>query len=86
MAVDVAGATTQRFPPTDARIELDFEGGAVAARARVVRERRPLLALTSQVGVPLGRAVQTGRARGRAGSGCAPSSDRSRCSGWDFNR
>ncbi len=55
VAADIAGATAQRFPPTDARIELDFDRDAVAARARVVRQRRPLLALESRVGVPLGR-------------------------------
>ena len=54
VAVDVAGATGPRFPPTDARIEVDLDGG-IAARVRVVRQRRPLLALESRVGVPLGR-------------------------------
>ena len=33
VAIDVAGAAMGRFPPTDARIELDFDPGAVEARA-----------------------------------------------------
>jgi translocation and assembly module TamB len=59
--VDVTGATAPRFPPTDARVALDFDGGAVAGRVRVVRERRPLLALQSRVGVPLGRLIERER-------------------------
>jgi len=54
VAVDIAGATGPRFPPTDARIEVDLDGG-IAARVRVVRKRHPLLALESRVGVPVGR-------------------------------
>jgi translocation and assembly module TamB len=46
--IDVAGASADRFPPTDARIELGLDG-AVDARARVVRKGRPLLALEARV-------------------------------------
>jgi translocation and assembly module TamB len=60
VAVDVAGATGPRFPPTDARIEVDLDGG-IAARIRVVRQRHPLLALESRVGVPLGRLLDRTR-------------------------
>ena len=38
VAIDVAGAADERFPPTDARIELDFDGGAVrGARPRLAQ-------------------------------------------------
>jgi translocation and assembly module TamB len=49
LAVDVAGATMPRVPPTDTRLEVDFDGHAVAARARVTRRSRPLVALEGRV-------------------------------------
>jgi translocation and assembly module TamB len=51
IALDVAGATTGRFPPTDARVEVDLDSRAVSARARVVRKGRPLLAAETRVGL-----------------------------------
>jgi len=39
IAVDVAGAAGDAFPPTDARVEADFERGAVAAGGGTVRIR-----------------------------------------------
>jgi len=50
IAVDVAGATTGRFPATDARLELDLRDQAVEARARVVRRSQALLSLEARVG------------------------------------
>ena len=61
IAVDVAGAAMGRFPPTDARIELDFDPGAVEARARVTRKGRPLLAAETRVGAPLGGLLRPAR-------------------------
>ena len=54
VAVDIAGAALDRFPPTDARLELTFADRAVEARARVVRRGAPLLAAESRVDAPLG--------------------------------
>ena len=51
IGVDVAGATTGRFPPTDARVEVDLDRHAVELRARVVRKQHALLALIARVGV-----------------------------------
>ncbi|HEY7374656.1 MAG TPA: translocation/assembly module TamB domain-containing protein [Polyangia bacterium] len=61
IAVDVAGAATDRFPPTDARVEADFERGAVAARVRVVRRDQPLLAVETRLGAPLGELARPAR-------------------------
>ena len=61
VAIDVAGATTERFPATDARIEVDFDGRAVDARARVVRKRHPLLAAEARVGAPVGGLLHPAR-------------------------
>ena len=69
VGVDVAGATTGRFPPTDARLELDFERRAIETRARVVRKGRPLLAVVARLGDrPRGPAAP-GSARRRADPG-----------------
>jgi translocation and assembly module TamB len=54
IAADVAGATTGRFPPTDARIEADFGDRGVDARARVVRRSSPLLAVEGHFGASPG--------------------------------
>ena len=54
IAVDVAGASAERYPPTDARIEVDLEPDAIAARARVIRRQRALLAIESRLGLPIG--------------------------------
>ena len=50
LAVDVTGATVGRFPPTDARVELDLRGQALEARARVVRREVALLAAEARIG------------------------------------
>ena len=73
VAIDVAGAAMGRFPPTDARIELDFDPGAVDARARVTRKGRPLLAAETRVGAPLGGLFGPRGSRPRR-STCAPCS------------
>ncbi|HET6146137.1 MAG TPA: translocation/assembly module TamB domain-containing protein [Polyangia bacterium] len=49
-SVDVSGATTGRFPPTDARLELDLDPRSVEARLRVARRQHALLALIAHVG------------------------------------
>jgi translocation and assembly module TamB len=49
-SVDVTGAATGRFPPTDARFELDLTHDAVDARVRIVRKQHALLALIAHVG------------------------------------
>jgi translocation and assembly module TamB len=54
IAVDVAGASTATFPATDARIEIDLDRDAVAARARVVRRQAALLAVESRLGLSVG--------------------------------
>ena len=50
LTMDVQGATTGRFPPTEARVELQLDHRAVEARVRVVRKQHPLLALVARVG------------------------------------
>ena len=55
VAIDVAGASAERFPATDARIELGFDDRAVDARARVVRKGHPLLAAEARVASPVHR-------------------------------
>ena len=50
LAADVAGAAGDRFPPTDARVELAIDRDAIEARARVVRKGHPLLASTAHLG------------------------------------
>ena len=55
VAIDVAGASAERFPATDARIELGFDDRAVDARARVVRKGHPLLAAEARVESPVRR-------------------------------
>jgi translocation and assembly module TamB len=57
---DVAGATSGRFPATDARIELDFQRRACEARVRVTRKARPLLALTARLELPVTAASDPG--------------------------
>jgi len=54
IGVDLAGASADRYPPTDARIEIDLERDAIAARVRVVRRQRALLAIESRLGLPVG--------------------------------
>src|SRR5262249_36801396 len=49
-AVDVAGAASTRFPPTDARIELGVDRGSVTGRARVARKGRTMLAAEGRLG------------------------------------
>ena len=61
VAVDVAGATTGRFPPTDARVEVDFGDRGIDARARVVRRSVALLAAEGRFGAPLGALVEPSR-------------------------
>ena len=61
IGIDVAGATTGRFPPTDARVELEFDPRAVEARARVLRKGAPLLAAEARVGVALGGLLRPAR-------------------------
>ena len=53
---DVAGATSGRFPPTDARVELDVEQRTCGARVRVTRKARPLLALQASLELPVAAA------------------------------
>ena len=54
LALDVAGASVgQRFPPTDARVEVDLSNRLVDARVRVVRRQHALLALTAHLGAGL---------------------------------
>jgi hypothetical protein len=51
LALDVAGASAgPRFPPTDARVEIDVASRATDARVRVVRRQRALLSLTAHLG------------------------------------
>jgi translocation and assembly module TamB len=57
LTLDVGGATSGRFPPTDARVELDLDPHAVEARVRVVRKQHALLALVARVGVGAGAGV-----------------------------
>ena len=61
VAVDVTGATTGRFPATDARLELDVRDQSVEARARVVRRSLALLSLEARVGGSPGALLQPGR-------------------------
>ncbi len=50
VTADVVGATSQGFPPTDARLELQLDRHAIDAHVRVLRERHPLLALEAHLG------------------------------------
>jgi translocation and assembly module TamB len=61
VTVDVAGAAFGSYPPTDARVEIGFDPAAVTAHARVVRRQRPLLALETRVGAPVGALFQQSR-------------------------
>jgi autotransporter translocation and assembly factor TamB len=50
LALDVAGASVgARFPPTDARVEVDLAGRSIDARVRVVRRQHALLSLTARL-------------------------------------
>ena len=53
LAIDLSGATTARFPATDARIELKVDQKATEANLRVVRLGHPLLALEARFGAGL---------------------------------
>ncbi len=53
---DVAGATSGRFPPTEARIELEVKQRACEARVRITRKARPLLALQASLELPVAAA------------------------------
>jgi translocation and assembly module TamB len=48
--IDVAGAASSRFPPTDARVELGIDHDAITARARVTRKEHALLAVEGRLG------------------------------------
>jgi hypothetical protein len=49
LALDIAGAARPpRFPPTDARVEVEL-GDAIDARVRIVRKQRALLALVAHL-------------------------------------
>ena len=61
IAADVAGATTGRFPPTDARIEVDVGGRGVDARARVTRRSGALLAAEAHLGASPGALARPAR-------------------------
>ena len=50
VTADVVGATSQGFPPTDARLEVQLDRHAIEAHVRVLRERHPLLALEAHLG------------------------------------
>ena len=54
LTLDVSGATSGRFPPTDARVEVQLDAHAVEAHVRVVRKQHALLALIARVGVGAG--------------------------------
>ena len=56
MTFDVAGATSGRFPPTEARIELEVKQRACEARVRITRKARPLLALQASLELPVAAA------------------------------
>ncbi|HZL16732.1 MAG TPA: translocation/assembly module TamB domain-containing protein [Polyangia bacterium] len=49
LTADVSGASTGRFPPTDARIEVDLDRTAIALRTRVTRKGHPLLAAVGRI-------------------------------------
>ena len=53
---DVAGATSGRFPPTEARIEVDVKQRACEARVRITRKAHPLLALQASLELPVAAA------------------------------
>ena len=77
VAIDVAGATAERFPPTDARIELDFDGRAVDG----ARPRRPQAAPAARrsrraSACRSAACLHRRAARGRAAARCARWSDR----------
>jgi translocation and assembly module TamB len=53
LAVDLAGASSGRFPATDGRLELALDAKAIEARVRVVRQGHPLLAAVASLGAGL---------------------------------
>jgi translocation and assembly module TamB len=61
LALDVAGATMPHVPPTDARVEVDLAGDSVAARARITRKSRPLVAAEARVGAAPGDLLENDR-------------------------
>jgi translocation and assembly module TamB len=54
LTADVAGATARGVPSTDARLELQLDRGAIDLHLRVLRDRHPLLALETHLGVGVG--------------------------------
>jgi translocation and assembly module TamB len=53
LTIDLSGATTARFPATDARVELKVDQKATEANVRIVRLGHPLLALQARFGAGL---------------------------------
>jgi translocation and assembly module TamB len=56
--LDVAGVAGQRFPPTDAHLQLTAEEQSARATLRVARRGQSLLALDASVRAPASRLVQ----------------------------